>query len=318
MKYFQAKPIEWLKRLFWGYAAVAVLSLLITFIPDLQNFNQYLLPTYAISVLTGLLVLRRYIAKIEQKLELVQQDRDSSVQRSHLERIAGLSDIAGGIAHEINNPLAIIMGKSETLRMKAEAGPVAPEVIDAVVGKIELSIRRITRIVNSLRSITRDNSNENDQWISVESFFDDLNLFWGQRLKNSGIAMRIQKVDPKMKIYGKHSQLLTVFSNLISNSYKAVKDSPNPRWVGLEFSGNSSSFEFAVTDSGSGIPKEIRKRIFDAFFTTGPVNEGTGLGLTVSYAIIVAHGGKLHLDDSSINTRFIITIPKYEEKFQAA
>src|SRR4051812_15774882 len=99
MKYLQAKPIEWLKRLFWGYAAVAVFSLLITFIPDLQSFTQYLLPVYAISVLTGLLVLRRYLAKIEQKLELVEQDRNSSVQRSHLERIAGLSDIAGGIAH---------------------------------------------------------------------------------------------------------------------------------------------------------------------------------------------------------------------------
>lgn len=318
MRILSAKPLIWLKRLFWGYTAVAVLSIIVVFTPGLEYLSQYLLPLYALSVITGLVVLRRYLFRIEQKIQMDEKDRESSIQRSHLERIAGLSDIAGGIAHEINNPLAIIMGKSQTLYIKAESGPLDPQFVFDVVGKIELSIRRITRIVNSLRSITRDHTNEKDQWISVESFFDDLNLFWGQRLKTSGIALKIPKVDPTVKIYGKHSQLLTVFSNLISNSYKAIKNQPENKWISLEFSTGRECLEFAVTDSGSGIPKEIRKRIFDAFFTTAPINEGTGLGLTVAYSIVVAHGGRLQLDDTSEHTRFVMTIPQFAEKSMAA
>jgi C4-dicarboxylate-specific signal transduction histidine kinase len=104
-----------------------------------------------------------------------------------------------------------------------------------------------------------------------------------------------------------------VLLNLLNNAFDAVCDLPKP-WVQVEANAVGNHVEISVTDSGSGIPAEIRNRIMQPFFTTKEAGKGTGLGLSISHGIASEHGGKLYIDEQSPHTRFVLVLPSRQEE----
>jgi C4-dicarboxylate-specific signal transduction histidine kinase len=109
-------------------------------------------------------------------------------------------------------------------------------------------------------------------------------------------------------------QIAQVLLNLFQNAFDAVMDAPGERWVRLDVSARDNALILAVSDSGPGVPPELKSKIMEPFFTTKDVGKGTGLGLSLSTSIALEHGGKLELTENGGHTCFCLTLPITKER----
>lgn len=222
-------------------------------------------------------------------------------------KMASLGEMAGGIAHEINNPLAIIQGKAGTVKRLIRQPPFDIEKINIELSKIEDTTNRIAKIIKGLRSFSRDSTSDPMIATSVRQIIEDCLELCAERFKNHSIELQREcKVDSIVEC--RASQIGQVIMNLLSNAHDAV-ESLSERWVKVEVSRVGDQLRVAVTDSGRGIPKEVVDKIMQPFFTTKEVGRGTGLGLSISKGIAESHSGELRYDSTCDNTRFILEIP---------
>lgn len=231
-------------------------------------------------------------------------------KRSQVSKIVAVGEMASGIAHEINNPLAIIVGQIHLLEENMSAGQINPQELTRGLELIDRTAMRISTIVRSLRNLSRDTSHSQLKPLDArEPITEALNLC-SMKLKTRGIKI-VNELSDRVPITGDLSQLGQVFLNLFSNSYYAVQDLPfEARWIKLSARVRDNRTEVLVEDGGSGIPAEVQAKIMDPFFTTKPIGEGTGLGLSISRTIIEeVHHGNLYIDNERPNTCFVISFP---------
>ncbi|MES2855733.1 MAG: ATP-binding protein, partial [Bdellovibrionota bacterium] len=235
--------------------------------------------------------------------------RASAIQNS---RLAALGEMASGIAHEINNPLAIIAAHSNILLMKIEKdGKVEPEKLVVSLKKIEEVSFRIARIIKGLRNFARLSEGEPDEIKPIDAIVGDTLEICRERFKNNEIDL-IVAVEPGLSIKCQSVQISQVLLNLLNNAFDAAVVTSNP-WVKIEAFRSGVKVKIAIVDSGLGIPENIVDRIAEPFFTTKPVGQGTGLGLSISKGIVEQHGGTFSVDRSATNTRIVVELPLYEE-----
>ena len=129
------------------------------------------------------------------------------------------------------------------------------------------------------------------------------------KLQSQNINFSINVNDQNIMAYGREVQVSQVLVNLIGNSIDAVMHRED-KWITVEITGKNDEIEFCITDSGNGIPENLRELIMRPFFTTKELNKGTGLGLSISKNIIVEHGGELIYNHQHKNTQFIFTLKK--------
>lgn len=251
----------------------------------------------------------------------IHQQLQNENQRTRLietSKMATLGEMAGGIAHEINNPLAIIQGLSSRLHKiltRNSNGPLepkAPEEAFKHLDTIMSTCDRISQIIKGLRSFSRNADGDPFALTPLKDTLNETIDLCREKFHLSGIVFKISTI-PDLTINTRSCQISQVLLNLLSNSYDAIKDQKE-KWIELGISQvNECLIELSITDSGHGIPKEIAEKIMSPFFTTKPVGKGTGLGLSISKEIIEAHSGTLSLDDSSPHTRFVIRLPLASE-----
>ncbi len=232
-----------------------------------------------------------------QKVQLVQNSKMSV-----------LGEMAGGIAHEINNPLTIIKGRSEQLERMLQREDFEKEKALTLVKGIEKTTLRISNIVKGLKMFSR--SGEMDP-MTVSYLTDVINSgieLCQEKFKNGNVELKIAET-PSVALYCRETQISQVVLNLLSNAFDAVVGADNA-WVELSYKEYAKNIEIIVTDSGRGISAEIEEKIMQPFFTTKPVGKGTGLGLSISKGIIEAHDGKLFLNHNCENTQFVISLGK--------
>lgn len=226
-------------------------------------------------------------------------------------KMATLGEMAGGIAHEINNPLGVILVRSQLLRRKATTGVAAPaECIDDLK-KIEDTALRIAKIVQSLRSFSRDSTADPMVVVPLTQIVDDTLGLCADRVRAQNISLRVD-VPASFKVRCRPSQISEVLLNLVQNSFDAVAGKSGA-WVEVgctERKGSASRIELTVTDSGEGISESVTRKMMEPFFTTKALNHGTGLGLSISKSLVELHGGELRYDSSSPNTRFVVELPQ--------
>ncbi|MGZ3697401.1 MAG: sensor histidine kinase, partial [Bdellovibrionota bacterium] len=240
------------------------------------------------------------------------EDRKIAHQRQRMvqtSKMSTLGEMAGGVAHEINNPLSIIKIRAEQLREKVRTGNAPPEKIAEGLEKIEQTVMRISRIVKSLLSFARETDDEKPVQRDLKTIFQDTIELCNERFRSHGVDLQVDWPDPSLILMCKPVCLSQVLMNLLSNAYDAVVDTDS-RWVRLSSRDLGNVVEISVVDSGRGIPEEIRERIFDPFFTTKPVGKGTGLGLSLSKGLVENDGGEILLDKDAPQTRFLVRIPK--------
>lgn len=225
-------------------------------------------------------------------------------------RLASLGEMAGGIAHEVNTPLAIILASSELLQLAAQREPVAIDKIIKQVERIILTTNRISIIIKGLRSLARDGSNDNLEKFPVEIIVHNTLSLCADQFRNKGVDIQIDLEDD-LHINCRSVQISQVLLNLLNNAFYAVtkQKQQEPFIIVSSKKTIDGHIEIAVVDSGQGIPKELRTKIFEPFFTTKVAGEGTGLGLSISKNIVANNGGDLSLDITSERTRFCMRFP---------
>jgi two-component system NtrC family sensor kinase len=224
------------------------------------------------------------------------------------DRLAMIGQLAAGVAHEINNPLASILLFSRLVGQQVPPNGRVKENLD----RIEKETKRCHTIVQSLLDFSRQHEPTVES-VDINSLLDStLNLFESQYLfhnikviKNYHPALKVIQADP--------SQLQQVFMNMIINAVDAMKGKGHLT-IETGPGGENGFIDISISDTGCGIPAENINRIFDPFFTTKGVGHGTGLGLSVSYGIVQRHSGDITVSSSpGVGTTFTITLPSTEE-----
>lgn len=225
-------------------------------------------------------------------------------------KMAALGEMAGGIAHEINNPLAIIRGKATQIKLRISQDKLDTEKTNSDLDKIATMVDRISKIIRGLRNFSRNGESDPLEWAPLQQIIDDSVELCQAKFKHHEVEFVIQNHCPKHEVLCRAVQLSQVLLNLLNNSFDAIQTLPK-KWIKLEIDIDPhKGFYISVTDSGPGIPAHIREKLMQPFFTTKDVGKGTGLGLSISKGIIDELGGYFYIDEYCSNTKFVIRIPQ--------
>lgn len=233
--------------------------------------------------------------------------REQEAKAHYSAKLASLGEMAAGIAHEINNPLTIIQGSASVIQKLVDIEPLDKETVKVLTGKLIQTSDRISKIIRSLKSLSR--SGENDPFDDVDfvKMLDQCLDICRQRCDQHDIKLRIPQFAGPVLFRAREVQISQVLMNLLSNAIDAVKNEKNS-WIEVNYQYGTDALDIFVSDSGKGVPEEIRAKIMEPFFTTKEVNQGTGLGLSISKTIMQAHSGELTLMEGT-HTTFRMHLP---------
>ncbi|MBE9093702.1 PAS domain-containing sensor histidine kinase [Tychonema sp. LEGE 07203] len=290
---------------------------------------------------------REQAAQLAAALEELKSTHSQLVQS---EKMSSLGLLIAGVAHEINNPVSFIYGNLAHLKNYTQdlfhhlelyqqhyPNPVAEiqqeredneldflaEDLPRILSSMNVGVERICQIVQSLRNFSRHDDSQMKP-VNLHEGIDSTLLILNHRLKGNGEIPSIAIVKeygnlPPVECFG--GPINQVFMNILSNaidalgdgnskqSFQQMRDNPSLIRIGTEVVG--SFVEIKISDNGPGISEEVKQRIFDTFFTTKPVGKGTGMGLSISYQIIVEkHQGELYCtSELGKGTEFTIKMP---------
>lgn len=239
-----------------------------------------------------------YVFTLSELYFFVNYVRRMRVQAIEQSKFSALGIMSSGIAHEINNPLAIIKGRAFMLR-KHLANDEKKE-IEKDVEVILKTSDRIGKIIQGLRIFSRNADSDPFNTLGSDELIQTALDLCSERFQLSNI--NVQVLDKgHFKLQGKEAQLIQVLVNLLNNSFDAIQDLKE-KWIRIEVDADT----IRVIDSGQGIPKDIAEKLMLPFYTTKGIGKGTGLGLSISKGIIEKHDGELFLDSSHANTCFVM------------
>jgi signal transduction histidine kinase len=220
------------------------------------------------------------------------------------EKMAAFGSLGAGIAHEVKNPLAGILGITQLSLRGVESG----HPLEKNLKIIEKETKRCKTIIENLLKFARQEQVEFSE-VDIPQVMSDALAIVDHQLGIHSIRVE-QELEPELpSCRGNANQLQQVLMNLMINAQQALAGSPGTVKLSAR-KGTHGFIELRVSDTGPGIAKEIQGRIFDPFFTTKPVGQGTGLGLSVTYGIVKEHGGEIRLESGAAEgTTFVITLP---------
>jgi PAS domain S-box-containing protein len=275
---------------------------------------------HTIYVLLSIAVVQRddagrpvhFVAHVQDLSDRKRVETELEASRAQMvtsSRLSALGMMAGGIAHEINNPLGIIYASAENMIRMVDSGSVEVPALIRNCDRIVLTVNRIAKILRSLRHIAREGSADEFWQTRVREIVDETLELCAEQFRVHNIRLTVSAVDPWVVIRCREAQICQVLLNLLQNAFDALVDHEGERWAELDVTLRPPWVVFSVSDSGPGIIPENREHIMEPFFTTKPVGKGTGLGLSISRSIALEHGGTLELDQESVYTCFRLKLP---------
>ena len=232
-------------------------------------------------------------------------------QKMREKRIEALSHMAGGLAHEISNPLAIIHARASDLLYVAESeSPVPSLVVRTACESIVKTSDRAMRILRGLKGFGREAPNDPKEFASLYEIVDQCVEMQQSRFDRHRIELRIALHPDIPFLLCRETQIGQILNNLLNNAFDAVVHTVYlERWVSLTALCSDTEIIIDVSDSGPGIPDADKAHLMEPFFTTKEVGKGTGIGLSLSRAIANEHGGSLILRKDTAHTCFRLGLP---------
>jgi len=237
--------------------------------------------------------------RVEERTRELQAARDQLVQS---EKLASIGELAAGVAHEINNPIGIILGFAQILRRRT----LKDNPLYRPLCTIEREGLRCKGIVQGLLDFARQGRPE-PRRVNINEVIEAACSLMAHQANSSKVQVTKKYASDLPNVVADENQLQQVFFNIMLNAYQAMPDGGQLR-IASGLVGDKVHAIFA--DTGVGIPAENLNRIFDPFFTTKEVGQGTGLGLSISYGIVQQHGGTIEVDGKAgAGARFTVTLP---------
>ena len=227
-------------------------------------------------------------------------------------RLAALREMAAGLAHEINNPLAIIQLKAAYIENVVSMDLKDKSVIIENAQSISAMTSRVLKIVKGFNTFANACALEEFEQVKLGVLLDDVLVFCNDKLKNSLVTLKIKDEAKQIEVCGNSVLLSQVFLNLINNAVDAVHGLED-RWIMIHAESSSCEVRITIENSGDPIPHEVQSKIFQPFFTTKQAGKGTGLGLSITSGILKSHNGAINYDPKAQNPRFVITLPQYSK-----
>jgi two-component system NtrC family sensor kinase len=257
------------------------------------------------SVLTTKKVLDRLIRSDWEKAK-------SDEVLLHESKMAALGKMAAGVAHEINNPLAVIGEEAGWMKDLLKEEDIAKsqnfQEFQESIKKIEYHASRVKKVTHRLLGFAR-RMEPTVEKVMVNTVLEECVSFLENEARYRNITIEKELSPDIPAIPSDPSQLQQVFLNLLNNSIDAIGKDGRVT-LHTEYQPQSNYIVVKVSDTGPGIPKEVLAKIFDPFFTTKEVGKGTGLGLSISYSIIEKLGGTITVDSQmGQGTTFTIALP---------
>lgn len=248
--------------------------------------------------------------KIEEGTHIILKQRQSL---EYSAKMSSLGVMAGGIAHEINTPLATIQLCTDALDEMARNHSLDADKFEKLTGKLMSMVSRIAKIISGLRTFARDGTNDPMQVASMKDIVEEALLLCEQKLIHNQIRLDFVTEGRDLQIECRPADVAKVVLSLISNAFDAVQGQ-DEKWVEVDTIDKDSVVELWVTDNGPGISPNLIEKIMQPFFTTKEVGKGTGLGLSISRGIVLSHNGELYVDQTSPHTKFVAVFPKKQQK----
>ncbi|MEK7358321.1 MAG: ATP-binding protein [Bdellovibrionota bacterium] len=246
------------------------------------------------------------VSMLMEAHKLVEVQRARVVQ---VAQFAALAQLAAGVAHEMNNPLAVIQGYAGVLRSHVAQGKLSGEVVVHTSDKIVQMVGRITKIITGLQHFAREGERDPFESMQIHGLIEEVLDLCRDRFENEGVKLEVRWRAEHSVVEARQSQLVQVLMNLLDNARDAC-EAADDKWVRLEISEIEDNVLIAVEDSGPGIPPAVRTRMMEPFFSTKIQARKFGLGLSNAKMIVEQHGGVLTLRGDHPNTRFEIFLPK--------
>jgi PAS domain S-box-containing protein len=235
------------------------------------------------------------------------EERKVADHLGRTEKLAAIGELVAGVAHELNNPLTGISTFAQLLLEDKLEG----EQLESV-SLIKREADRAIGVIRDLLLFARK-TDERDVTVDVNTIVQHTVRLRALASRSNGIEVHMQLDQSAPKARGDEQKLQQVLLNLLVNAESALRDA-KVRHLSVITRRKNEAVVIIVSDTGHGMPPSVSQRVFEPFFTTKPPGEGTGLGLSVSYGIIQAHGGTISVDSTpDVGTTFTISLPLYDE-----
>ncbi len=221
------------------------------------------------------------------------------------QKMGTIGELAGGVAHEINNPLAIIQGFTENVKLQLQKEHPDYIKVNHALNRVLETTQRIAKITESLLIFSNEDKYSEKHLHTAQRIVDDVLNFVGEKLKSKNIEIHLN-IHPTIKVFTHRVKLEQVILSLINNSIDSISDQKHP-WIEVSTQIKGEDIRIKVIDSGFGIEQDVVSKVMQPFFTTKGVGS-TGLSLSVSKGVIESLDGELFYEPNEGNTCFVILL----------
>lgn len=247
--------------------------------------------------------------EIDARIDAEDELKQNQTLLFHSSKLVALGEMASGIAHEINNPLASLKLSVTLIKKLREKEKLTDRKLEEEFkSQLEL-IDRMSNTINSMRKLSRPSSTDDFRHVSLRQIIKDVMVLSGEKLIINDVDVRIDPSKADIDIFCQETQIGQVIINLINNAFDEIVDQFQEPWIEIDWHQAVDNTYITITDCGHGIPMEKADKIFNPFYTGKISRGGTGLGLSISNQILKAHQGHLYIDNDHPNTRFVLSIP---------
>jgi two-component system, LuxR family, sensor histidine kinase DctS len=275
----------------------------------------FFLPT--VGAIVGRYRSLSYKLKVEvaQRLRIEAQMLRQQAKLLETGRFVAVAQMAGGIAHDITNPLMIIEGMVDRVR-KLDAQKDQKKFDESLL-RILANTQRIATVIRGVRAMAWGTEDDDIEVVDVEAMLDDVISIAKERFRSNYTELRVKNMCGTTFIKCQRLQISQVLLNLLNNSNDAVTGLRGQRWVEIDVENVNGGIQISVIDNGPGVSLEVRDKILQPFFTTKKTKAHLGLGLTLSKQILDRHGGQIFFDQKSAHTKFVVWLPLLETEAKA-